>query len=201
MRLSSTIVVLTAVAGLAVTPGRTADAPTTAAGQTEATASDSKPVPQWYLDDIEFLTRDGGRWVTSNADYQSENEPMEAYVLEWKKGYANSMTGRLYGVINGEPTGDFWHFRQFWHPGLEAAQLQQFGAGGALGVGSLWMEGAVTKTRQTFFAPDGGVTEQGHEARNPDADTHVTTSFDISGDEWKTRRTYTWKRDKSAPTP
>ena len=38
---------------------------------------------------------------------------------------------------------------------------------------------------------------KGHEAHSPDAGAHVTTSFDIAGDEWKTRRTYTWKRDKT----
>ena len=84
-----------------------------AGDSTNAAASILASAPQWYLDDIEFLTRDGGRWVASNTEYQSEDEPMEAYVLEWKNGYANSMTGRLYGVVNGEPTGDFAALESF----------------------------------------------------------------------------------------
>jgi hypothetical protein len=195
MRLAIALATLFALSG---GHAEAAPAPSNASsGQNGASPESSRPAPQWYLDDIEFLTRDGGRWVASNAEFQSEDEPMEAYVLEWKKGYANSMTGRLYGIVNGEPTGDFWQFRQYWHPGLGAAQLQQFGFGGAVGLGAIWQDGDVNKTKQTFFAPDGSAAEQGHEAHNPDADTHVTTSFDIVGDEWKTRRTYTWKRDKT----
>lgn len=159
------------------------------------------PAPQWYLDNIEFLTRDGGRWIASNADYQSENEPMEAYVMEWKKGYANSMTGRLYGVVDGKPTGDFWRFRQYWHPGEGKAVLEQFGFDGAVGLGTLWRDGDVNKTLQTFYTPDGGENDQGHEAHNPDADTHVTTSFDVVEGAWSKRRTYTWKHDKTDENP
>jgi len=155
------------------------------------------PAPQWFLDDIDFLTRDGGRWVASNADYQSESEPMEAFVMEWKADYANSITGRLYGMIDGEPTQDFWRFRQYWHPGEGKAVLEQFGIGGAFGIGSLWPEDGSNKLLQTFYAPGGGAAEQGHKATNPDADTHVTTSFDVVGDEWTERRRYTWKRDKT----
>lgn len=161
-------------------------------------ANTSAPAPQWYLDDVDFLTRDGGRWVASNADYQGENEPMEAYVIEWEKGYANSMTGRLYGIVDGEPTGDFWRFRQYWHPGKGKAILEQFGLGGAVGVGTLWQDGDVNKTLQTFYAPDGSASDQGHEAHNPDGDTHVTASFDVADGVWKERRSYSWKRDKTA---
>ncbi len=154
------------------------------------------PAPQWFLEDVSFLTREGGRWIASNADYKSDMEPYDAYGLEWKLGFANSMTGRLYGVQNGEETGDFWQFRQYWHPGKGEAVLEQFGAGGAIGVGALKHASGVNQMVQTFYAPDGGVSETAHASHNPDADTHVTESFDIVDGERKPRRVYTWKRQK-----
>ena len=166
--------------------GAAAEPPTTAT-----------PAPQWYLDDVEFLTRDGGKWIASNADYQSTDETIEAYVIEWQKGYANSMTGRLYGIVDGKPTGDFWRFQQYWHPGKAAAQVEQFGFGGAVGIGRLWQDGDANKTEQLFYAPDGGVSSVGHIARNPDADTHVTDSFNIVGEDWTPNRTYVWKRERT----
>jgi hypothetical protein len=163
--------------------------------QRETPPDTASPAPQWYLDDIEFLTKDGGRWVTSNAEYQSESEPMEAYAIEWKKGYANSMTGRLFGIVDGKETGDYWRFRQYWHAGEGKAVLEQFGFGGAMGVGVLWREDDRTKTAQTFYPPQGAPTLQGHIAYNPDAETHVTESYNIVDGEWRPNRTYTWKRE------
>lgn len=161
-------------------------------------APSNTPAPQWYLDDIAFLTRDGGRWITSNAVYKSESDPMDTYVIEWKAGYAGSMTGRLYGLRGDEETGDFWQMRQYWDPGRGEAVLTQFGFGGAVGIGRAWREDGVNKSAQIFYAPDGTVAGVGHIARNPDADTHVTESFDIIDGEWRPRRSYTWKRDRSA---
>lgn len=161
--------------------------------QREAPPETSAPAPQWYLDDIAFLTRGSGRWVTSNADYMSENEPMEAYVIEWRKGYANSMTGRLFAIVEGKETGDYWRFRQYWHPGEGKAVLEQFGFGGAAGLGVIWREGDKMKTVQTFYPPQGAPALNGHIAYNPDAETHVTESYNIVDGEWRPNRTYTWK--------
>ncbi|WP_428409540.1 hypothetical protein [Hyphococcus sp.] len=163
-----------------------------------ASAQEAQKPPQWYLDDIEFLTRDGGRWVASNAEYKGENDPMDAYVIEWEKGYAHSMTGRLYGVRDGEQTGDFWRMFQYWDPGKGEAVVTQFGFGGAIGLGRAWTEDGVNKSVQTFYAPDGGISGVGHESANPDADTHLTHSFDIVDDVWNPRRSYSWIRDKTA---
>ncbi|MEZ5894256.1 MAG: hypothetical protein R3C58_14070 [Parvularculaceae bacterium] len=162
-----------------------------------ASAADaaSKPAPQWYLDDIEFLTSGSGRWVASNAAYQSDDEPMTAYVIEWNKGYANSMTGRLFGIVDGKETQDFWRFRQYWHPGEGKAYLEQFGIGGAFGVGPMQREDDKTKMEQVFYAPDGSASVTGHLSHNPGAHTHVTDSFDVIDGEWKPRRSYTWHRE------
>lgn len=163
-----------------------------------AEEADTPSPPQWYLDDIEFLSRDGGRWIASNAEYKSESDPMDAYVIEWEKGYAGSMTGRLFGLKGGEETGDFWQMRQYWDPGKGEAVLTQFGFGGAVGIGRAWVEDGVNKSAQTFYAPDGSVAMVGHEAHNPDENTHVSNSFNIVDGEWRPRRSYTWERDLSA---
>lgn len=161
------------------------------------------PAPQWYLDNVDALTRDGGRWVASNADYQSADEPMSAFVLEWKKDYANSATGRLFGIIDGKETGDFWRFRQFWSPAEGEARLVQFGYGGSFGIGALVIEAdGAERLEQVFYDPDGAVRREGHLTRSPDADTQVAQSFDIVDGEWLPRRRYVWKREAaSQPEP
>lgn len=156
------------------------------------------PAPQWYLDDIERLTRDGGRWIASNEDYQNDDEPFEAYGIEWEKGYANSITGRLFAIQDGEETGDFWRFRQYWHAGKGKAVVEQFGFGGAIGVGAVWPEDDAFRMVQTFYGPDGSAREAGHLSDYPDNDTHLTQSFDIVDGEWTPRRLYTWKRQPAS---
>jgi len=157
--------------------------------------ADPAPAPQWHLDDIEFMTRDGGRWIASNADYQSENEPFEIYAMEWKKGYANSMTGRLYGIRDGKETGDFCRFRQYWPPGKGQAILEQFGFGGAVGIGPVTHDGAISVIEQTFYPPKGQANIVGHKSRNDKAtDSHLTDSFTIVDGEWRPNRSYEWRR-------
>lgn len=157
-----------------------------------------EPAPQWFKDDVAFLTRDGGRWVTSNADYQSENEPFEFYVIEWKAAAGGTMTGRLFALRDGAETGAFWEFRQYWHPGDGKAVIEQFGAGGAIGIGAVWPDGDGMRMKQTFYAPNGSIDVRGHVARNPDADTHITESFTIEDGDWKSNRVYTWRLEKLA---
>ena len=165
---------------------------------TAAETTNPAPAPQWYLDDIAFMTRDGGRWIAPNADYQNENEPFEAYGLEWKMDYANSITGRLFGIQDGEETGDFWRFRQYWNAHEGRAIIQQFGFGGAIGVGTMEHVDGATKMEQMFFGPDGVATPTGHIAHN-DGEKHVTASYTITDDVWEKDRQYTWERQPEAP--
>ncbi|MGD9800545.1 MAG: hypothetical protein AB7F91_17035 [Parvularculaceae bacterium] len=160
-----------------------------------ALAEKSAP-PQWYLDDIKTLSAAGGRWIADNADYKSEEEPFESYGTEWKSRFDGAtMTGRLYGYKDGAQTAfDFWEFRQYWHPGRNEAVVEQFGWGGAVGVGALQEDDGGTRSDQTFHNSDGSVTRTGHKSRFTDENTFVTESFDIVGDEWKPRRKYVWKR-------
>lgn len=162
----------------------------------EAPAEPVAP-PQWFLDDIEAHTAGGGRWVADNSAYQGENEPFDAYVLEWKAGFDGmTMTGRLFGLADGKETPAFWEFRQYWHPGRNEAVVEQFGWGGAMGIGTLTQDGV---SDQTIYNADGSTARIGHRAELVDADTRVQASFDIDDGEWRPRRTYTWIRQRPEP--
>ncbi|NNE40514.1 MAG: hypothetical protein HKN14_06310 [Marinicaulis sp.] len=159
------------------------------------TTQDPTPATDWLIDDIAHMAAEGGKWVASNEAYMTENEPFEAYAMEWKAGLSPAtMTGRLYGVKDGEPTGDFWRFRQYWHPGKAKAVLEQFGAGGAVGVGTSWPIEGGFESIQTFYRGGAPARETGHRSNNPDEDIHITESFNIVDGEWKSNRIYMWKR-------
>ncbi len=164
-----------------------------AAARAELTAP-----PAWFLEEIKALTADGGRWITDNSAYRSEQEHFDQYGIEWRRSFDGaSMTGRLFGLNDGKEAGDFWEFRQYWHPGQNEAVLEQFGWGGALGVGRLWREGEKTKADQTFYSPDGTPSRIGHVAWFPDPDTHDSESFVIEDGKWTRDRRYIWKRARS----
>lgn len=152
--------------------------------------------PEWYMEDVTFLTAGNGRWVADNSEYQNENEPFDAYGVEWTAKYGGMMVGRLFGLIEGEEKGEFWHFVQYWDARTGTAILTQFHPSGGSGIGRLWEEGNAVKSQQTFIRPDGARSESGHIARKPDPFTHETDSYDIEGDEWSLRRKYIWRRAK-----
>lgn len=162
-----------------------------------ALAEEAQPAaaPQWFLDEIAALTADGGRWIADNTAYKSEQEQWDAYGVEWKSSFdGTTMSGRLFAMKDGKEIGDFWEFRQYWHPGRKEAILEQFGWNGIVGAGKVWRDGDQTKMDQTFFTVDGVESRTGHIGALPDANTHVTESFTITGDEWKPNRKYVWKR-------
>ena len=153
--------------------------------------------PDWFLEEIRLLTSGSGRWIADNSAYRSDEEPYDAYVTEWRASFdGTTMTGRLYGLRDGEPSVDFWEFRQYWHPGRNEAVLEQFGWGGTVGIGTARRDGDETRTDQTFHTADGGTNRVGHVGRFPDDVTHVTDSFDVDAEgTWVPRRSYTWKRE------
>jgi hypothetical protein len=160
-----------------------------------ASAAKAAP-PQWYLDEIKSLSAAGGRWIADNSAYKSEIEPFDSYGTEWKSGFdGDTMVGRLFGFRDGKQTTfDFWEFRQYWHPGRIEAVIEQFGWGGAIGVGALEEDGDGSRSDQTFYSSDGTLTRTGHKSRFADANTYVTESFDIVDGEWRPRRKYVWRR-------
>ncbi len=165
--------------------------------QAEDEVTSTSAPPDWYKEDVQFMSRDGGKWLTDNSEYKSDEEPFEAYVTEWVAGPANaSLSGKLYGLKDGEPSEAFWHFSEYWDPATEKVVLQQYGWGG-IGKGTSEPsadEAGVTLIFQTFDNFDGSSFRTGHKSTKPDADTHVTTSFEIDGEgNWKKRRHYVWK--------
>ena len=50
-----------------------------------AAAQDEAPtgaaVPDWYVEHVDYMTRDGGRWVADNSEYRSDEETADAYVI------------------------------------------------------------------------------------------------------------------------
>lgn len=151
--------------------------------------------PEWYLQGIATLTAGSGRWVTDNARYKSDEESTDEYVTEWKASFGGTtMTGRLYGITDGEESVDYWEFREYWHPGRQEVVMEQFGWNGVVGIGTSWREGNVTVSDQEFMSADGKQWRAGHRGHFPDENTHVTDSFDINDGEWTERRSYTWKR-------
>lgn len=56
-----------------------------------------------------------GTWIADNAEYKSDNEPYDAYGMEWKWGVGQkSLTGRLYAIKDGKDIGSLFQFRRYW---------------------------------------------------------------------------------------
>ncbi|WP_412069886.1 hypothetical protein [Rubrivirga sp. IMCC43871] len=148
--------------------------------------------PAWVANELRQRV---GRWEADNAAYQSDDEPQEAYVIEWSWGVGQtSLRGRLFGLIDGDEVGTYWEFRQYWHPGTETFVVEQFGYGG-VGVGHhAQAADGVIATEQTFYRPDGTVAREGHRSRL-DGDTDHSASFIIEPDgSWTPGRSYVWHR-------
>lgn len=155
------------------------------------------PIPQWLLDDWAARTRDGGNWVTDNADFKSENEPFDAYGILWEYGLGEKhLRGRLYGIRDGQEIGTFWQFLEFWDPAAGEARIVQIASDGTVGQGRIWrQDDGSLKEQQTFTSPDGGSFESGHHSWMEDG-THHTQSFRIVEGEWVKNRLYKWALKK-----
>lgn len=152
------------------------------------------PPPQWLLDDIAYQTRDGGRWVASNAAYQSDTEQWEAYGLEWQAGPGGaSMSGRLFGIAGGKDSAPFWQFSQYWDPARDVVVVEQYGWG-SVGLGTAWKDGEKTKMQQTFTPFEGTAREVGHIGLREGEDAYRSSSFGIEDDVWSVQRSYLWMR-------
>ena len=149
--------------------------------------------PHWLLDEIAFQTRDGGRWVASNARYRSDTERWEAYGVEWVAGPAGaSMSGRLFGIADGKDSLPFWQFSQYWDPARGEVVVEQYGWS-EVGIGTAWQEGEEIKMKQTFTSFDGKVRIVGHVSAAEGEDAYRTTSFSIDDGVWSVSRSYVWE--------
>lgn len=156
-----------------------------------ALIAQSTDIPDWFLKDLEANV---GTWMTDNSKYLSEEEPYDEYVIEWTWGIGKtSIIGKLFGVAEGKPSGEFWQFRQYWDNMAKKAMLVQYGFGGAMGVGPLHpLDANTIEVIQLFSSPDGSnyLTKHISEMRD---NSLITTSYEkTDSDEWEVRRSYVW---------
>lgn len=160
-----------------------------------------KSIPQWVKDNWAAHTNDDGIWITDNSQYKSEQEPFNAYGMEWEWGLGKaSLKGRLYCIQDGKDVGTVWQFLNFWDPELQQHRMVQIGSNGTIGQGSIQLQtDGSTKSSEKFVSLAGGSFEVGHHSWFEDGAMH-TQSFDIVENEWSKRRFYIWKQP-SEPAP
>jgi hypothetical protein len=122
-----------------------------------------------------------------------ENEPFEAYGLQWTYGNGNShIKGRLYMIQDGKDVGDVWQFTEYWDPALGELRVMQIGNDGTLGQGKVWRnEEGIHLEQMTYVVPDGKSFISGHHMWMEDG-AHHTQSFDIVNGIWEKQRFYKW---------
>ncbi len=161
---------------------------------TNITMSQQK-IPDWFIKNMEESI---GTWITDNSKYQNENEPFDHYGMDWEWGIGKqSITGRLYGLINGQKQGIFWEFRQYWDFTKNTGIVAQYGGDGTVGIGPMEVkQGNQTELTQEFVSPNGAKNIHGHKSTLKEG-VLTTTSYDISKDgKWEKRRSYVWNIDK-----
>lgn len=166
-----------------------------------AAAEPSPGPPAWFLEHVEFMTREGGRWITDNSAYRSENEPFDQYGMVWEKGIdGQSLKGRLFGLAEGREVATFWEFRTVWHPRENRVHAFQWGGHGVYADGVMIGTGERShRSEQEFIRSDGSSFSSGHESSEQEDGSYLTRSFDIGPDgSWQPRRSYLWKL--SAPS-
>ena len=158
------------------------------------------PVPAWHLEYLNYMSRESGRWVTDNTTYRSDTEAVTEYVLEFAPSFdGTSMTGRLYGQVNGRYTVTLWEYRSYWDATATTSVLSQFGWEGGSGIGTIRPGGDnVYYAEQTVATPDLPRRIEGHVLSVIDEDTHRTEAYGVGIDgERIPTRTYTWRRDSA----
>ncbi len=160
----------------------------------------SSTPPEWYFAHLHYLTESGGRWLASNAKFESETEPFDAYGMHWEWGPGQqSVKGQMFGIQDGEEGATLWEFRTHWHPKENRAITMQFGAAGSYGIGTLQHEEeGRTRSEQKLSEPDGRSSRVGHRNVETSPSEFQTDAYDIDPDDTRRpRRSYTWTRQPS----
>lgn len=153
-------------------------------------------LPHWVQADWEYRTEGSGRWMTDNSANKSENEPFDAYVLEWKWGLGKrTIKGRLIAMQEGKEVGTLFEYRLAWHPVDKVLTLSQYGSDGTLAIGTVKEIGDMkTEALQRFYLPDGTTFLFGHRVEMKDG-VMLIQSFKVSeAHAWTLNRSYIWKR-------
>ncbi len=170
-----------------------------------ARSQSTPPELEAYRADLQYATRDGTWWWTSNADQaRSVNEPEAFGLRTWMDPGAISATGCLWTIREGQPDAVVWIFHQGWD-GAENRpffyQSHATGLGTGMGHGTA-REGDTTEMVQEFWWSNGTRQRTKHRTRRLDQDTYVGESLQWTDGEWRADRTYTWERHAAtSPLP
>ena len=159
-----------------------------------ALASNDQPAPRWYREHLGHLLQQGGRTIASNADYQAESEPFDAYGIEWTAtGGGQSLRGRLFALKDGVEMGDIWSLQTVWDPRVGEALVHQTSADGTFAVGPIRpLEGGGIEIEQTLFLPDGSTQQIRHESTPLEGGGRQDISFSRKDGQWQVNRRYIW---------
>ena len=163
--------------------------------------SSARDLSQWKAH-LEFLTRDGSWWWTSNADHAAE-DGLGAFAMAYRMVPGNlASRGCLWGIRGNDPAGVAWHFFQGWDAGAETPFFFQSAESGASGMGAGWsVDGATHSFEQVFRWPDGSTSRMSHRSTRVGQDTMITASQTWENERWIPRRSYTWVRRDGMETP
>ena len=162
----------------------------------------NKSIPEWVLEDWAHRTQFEGVWIADNSDYKSDQEPYDAYGIQWSYGLGNqSLVGRLFVIKDNEEVADAWSFLEYWDAETKMLKVMQTGSNGTVGHGTIKkMDNGKMKEQQRFSTTNGDSYSTGHELWYEDGTQH-THSYDIVNGEWHKRRYYKWKLKEVAEAP
>ena len=156
-----------------------------------ASVSQTDAIPDWFYEELDAHI---GVWITDNAAYMSETEPIEQFGMEWKMGIGGtSIIGRLYGIKDGKEIGNYWEFREYWDPVKRQAIIQQFGYGGMIGIGPVHNLGNGNfEAFPVFMEASGNSYEQKHVNVLVGNEMKSTSYNKTSSGGWEKDRYYVW---------
>lgn len=151
---------------------------------------------------IDALTAGTGVWVASNAEYQSEEEPFDAYKLAWRKGIGDrSAYGRMTSLRGLEESDAIWEMRLYWHSGEKQARIMQFSSSGIFTDGPVTITGtngdSTVEWVQTFYPP-GDEPFRVRQVVNVGEYMQHAETFRHAEDGWSPNRSYEWHRRRVA---
>ncbi len=157
----------------------------------------ANPLPEWVHEYWTQKTNGKGIWIADNSVYKSEQEPYEAYGLEWTYKLAQKYVfGRLYCIQDGKDIGTIWEFMEYWDVAEGKLKAIQIGSDGSVGQGEIWQtENGEIKSQITITNPDGGSRGSGH-IMAIKGSSQISQAYRIVGDQWEKARKYVWEWKK-----
>lgn len=147
-------------------------------------------IPKDVIEEWTMLTKDGGKWQSTN--YVDQYDAWEM-MFTWGLG-KKSVNASLYAVKDGKNLGKLWDYKMFYHPESKEVILEQWGSDGGYGVGTLVLKGNGESENISAFHFPGGSMKIKHVQRM-EGDTKYSDVFiqDQNG-QWQLDREYTWSR-------